>query len=318
MKKRFSVSFSALALALLLCLIIPVFSVSAVASEERAYEWILSEDGTQIIRSDGRIYNYFSDNYNFYLEPDFEYAFVNDVSLGDIYSYAPDGEIIWVENEYAIYLYTTSAGLTMLYGFMDGKYDSYRINVGDTYKSAVIDNSVIESMNALGVSVVADVADVDVTTLAGYTYHSIVARDQKQIFSETVGLVFEIDGGYYYVNFSMLNNSNFDAYGNFSFRSGAVPLIRLSGIEEATLAGAIENAKMISTSTDREIDRASAENAFWVMFVIVGFVAPIPVFIMGFYLANSAKRGQPRYWYSLSILAAVWFVLSIVLMLLMM
>ncbi len=319
MKKRFSVGFFALALTLMLCLLIPVFSVSAAASEERAYEWILSEDGSEIIRNDGRVYKYFALGRDFRIDPDSAYLFVNDVSLGDIYSYSPDGEIIWVEDYYGeAYMYTTTEGLSMAYRFCEGKYESYRIELDTTKKAAVIDNTVIESMNALGVTELADVTEIDVTVLANYICHEIVARDKFNILSRTVGLVFETDAGYYYVNFQTLDNSNFDADGNFSFRSGTVALVRLSGIEEATVAGAVKNAANIKTDIEHEVDRAAAENAFWVMFVIVGFIAPIPVLVMGFYLANSAKRGKPKYWYSLSILAAAWFVLSVALMLIMM
>ncbi len=318
MKKRFLTGLIMLTLAL--CLLISVFSMAVSASDDKhAYEWILSECGDEIIRDDGRVYTLLSIGNNFYLDPYSEYAYANEVSLGEIYSYAPDGEIIWVvDDNYDTYIYTTINGLSMAYEFFEGNYASYRIELEGTYKSSVIDNSVIESMNALGVTELADVTEVDVTVLANYTCHDIIARDNNNIFSRTIGLVFETESGYYYVNYAMLDNSNFDAQGYFSFRSGSVPIVKLSGIEEATLAGAIRDAESVIAEYEYEVDRASAENAFWVMFVIVGFIAPIPIFIMGFYLANSAKRGAPKYWYSLSILAAAWFVLSIVLMLLLM
>ncbi len=317
MKKRFLTCL--LALAVMLCLLVPVLSISASAAEnEEPYEWLLSKDRSSIIRSDGKLYEYISLGDDFYFDVNAEYEFINDVRLGDIYSYAPDGDVIWIEDDYELYVYATEKGYEQIKAFAEGKYESYLIELGDgTYRSAQIDKAAIESMNALGVSTVAEVKEVDVDILEDCTYHSIIARDANEILSKVTGLVFEFGDGYYYVNFAALDNSYFDAYGNFSFRSGSVPLVRLSGMEEATVIGAIENAEYRYIRTEYEIDRAAAESAFWVMFVLAGFIIPIPVLFMGMYLANSAKRGAPKYWYSLSILAAAWLVLCIVLMLMM-
>lgn len=54
-------------------------------------------------------------------------------------------------------------------------------------------------------------------------------------------------------------------------------------------------------------------SAFWVFYVLNGFLLPIAPLVVGVVTAHSAKRGKPRRWYILSALAGAWMLLATVL-----
>ncbi|MBQ8408332.1 MAG: hypothetical protein IJY39_05650 [Clostridia bacterium] len=53
---------------------------------------------------------------------------------------------------------------------------------------------------------------------------------------------------------------------------------------------------------------------FWITFILLCFVAPIPFLIVGIVFARSEKRGYPKYWYILSLIAALWLLVSTLLL----
>ncbi len=292
-----------------------IFTMGIGASNELE-QWILSNDKQTLIGYGGKTYYHYSTSTDLYLKPRYDYEYANAVSLGTVHSSSADPEIVWIESEMGeIFIYATSAGRTQLSKFENGKYGGYRLNDMGAYKYAELDKSVVEQMNAAGVTTVANVITVDVTMLKDSLSYEITAYDEAQMFACDIGRVFvDNNGSYYYVCYANLDNSYFDANGELSFRSGNITLVLLEGTAEATVKQASENMQRFDYEYEVEGSKEDAISVFWVFFVLGGFIMPIPFIIAGCVLATSDKRGRPKYWYTLSIIAALWLILSFVLM----
>ena len=57
------------------------------------------------------------------------------------------------------------------------------------------------------------------------------------------------------------------------------------------------------------IDKTSV-GMFWGTFALIGLILPAALAVVGVVLARSEQRARPRYWYGLSIVCGVWFLLS--------
>ena len=55
---------------------------------------------------------------------------------------------------------------------------------------------------------------------------------------------------------------------------------------------------------------------FWFCFILIGFILPIPFLILGLVFPRSEKMGYPKYWYSLSISAGFWILISTIILIL--
>ncbi len=303
-----------LSLVLLAVMLVSALSLSVSAEgKDSCFEWMLSRDESTLVRSDGKTYEYYSMDNDVFLDPSYIYSFENEVKLGDIYGYSPDSEIVWIEDddEYYVYFYATQRGREMLYAFEKGDYSEYRLEDIESAKSAAVTERFIMALEDATKGVV-DGINVDVSSLATYPAFELYAYDTTDTLCTAIGRMFVIDENYYYLHYASLDNSHFDANGNLSYRQGNVTLVKLSGELKATVSGAMANMSIRYPSYEYEVDSSGYESAFWTFFIIAGFVIPMVLFIMGFALANSRKRGCPKYWYALSILAAVWILISII------
>jgi hypothetical protein len=137
-----------------------------------------------------------------------------------------------------------------------------------------------------------------------------------------VGAVYRLDDGKdYYVHYLSLGNQYFDAEGNFSYRSGSVSLTvlgeDLSRELDKVREQVVPNGYTYYEYEDSETPLFS-ETTFWVLYSIMGFVAPVPLFILGLVLSYSKKPGYPKYWRILSVIAALWILFAAILMILLM
>ncbi len=161
---------------------------------------------------------------------------------------------------------------------------------------------------------------IDVRDLAWAECYEIVIRNG---YEETIyGAIYIMDGKYYYLNYVNLGNQHFDADGYFSYRSGEVMLTRAeaydSGVKEA-LSPLTE--ELVPGTIEGTIDGTVYSDElsvilFWIGFVLLGFAAPVPFFVIGILLSRPSRVGSPRYWLILSYIAAAWFALSALLLLL--
>lgn len=304
-------------LALLQCL-----SLTAFAEEDGATEWMLSDDGSTLMRSNGKTYYFYSDTSSLELDPSTVYEFTNPVEYGYIYASSPASEIVWVEDTYygEPYLYATDKGMEQLAKFAAGSIGSYRL-CDQNGKTAMIDADTVKLLNESGTEVLAKTVEVEVSTLKDTERYDLYAYDESDTFSILNGAIYKDgSGALYYLNYLDLGNQHFDADGNFSYRSGTVSLVVLEGDTATTVAISLANMeeKEVEYVYEDGAYTAMGEDVFWVYFLLIGFIFPIPFLIIGLVTANSSLRGKPKYWYALSVAAGVWILLSILLLIILM
>ncbi len=338
MKKKFMKKISLAVLCLVL--IAQLLSVCTFAETVYYVDWELSED-TETLTGDGRTYTRYP--IGFIMEPIRIYEYFDTVYVADDDGYYWDGEcpvralepnsdIVWVRMESKSRIYVAT--------------DEAREHF-DRYKSG---EEQVFNLNKYGVGVnsfsymehqlvdLMDLADengakrltVDVTELADKERYYVVARDTYLILLYNYGEIFKLDDGYYYVNYGDLENTSFDADGYLSFRRGSITLTYLDDSISAQLENRINALEPLYVERTYENDYPYlddyyddggieySDTVFWICYVLVGFVFPIPFIVMGLCFANAKRFGKPRYWYLLSVVSGLWFLLSTILTLLIM
>ena len=228
-------------LSLLLALVLLFLPVKAVAAE---LEWTLSEDGKTLTDSQQEYTLYrLPDQDLFYPAVLFEYAqeledpedeaYYAWIETNDAFryfmvlsGYCSDGDIYDV--------YTTETGAQILDRFAAGQYAF--ILLGDEFacEAAAVSLDWVSGLDAAE-----GAADtLDVTALADVERYTLWGGDASGTFYHPHGGLYKVDGSWYYINYDNLDNSYFDAYGNFSYRKGTVEAKRLTAEQAATAAQA--------------------------------------------------------------------------------
>lgn len=304
------VSFLAVLL-LLIAVMMPMVSAS-----KDPLEWTLSEDEQTL--SDG------VNTYTFYktipyaeLETREVYVYADTMELSvagtcDLCVNPNISDIVWLESYDEIFLYATDAGKQKLDAwFVNREIGGYR--VWSEGLAASLDKSLLDSMNA-AVEAQAAMRTVRVSDLANLSRYEIYAHDTNELFAKSYGVVYRMtDGGYYYVNYGTLDNSYFDADGNFSYREGTVTLTLL---DETLTAEFVETLELANEDFLPDYTwEGSMMNLdfgvlpaiiFWIFYVLVGFLVPVPFLVLGIVFANVRKWGRPKYWYFLSVFSLLW------------
>ena len=296
-----------------------IFSLVSFADDGENVKWMLSADRQLLMGYGGKTYYQTEITSDIYIDPQLVIEYDNEVVTGTVYSASEDPEVVWIENEYGeLTLYATESASVNIKKFEGGKYQGYRIwdySSSYTRKCALLDKSVVEQMNAAGVTTVATVVTVGVAMIKNMPYYEITSFDPSGVFARDIGRVFaDADGKLYYVCYANLDNSYFDADGNLSYRSGAITLTVLEGTAEATVTQATANMVTYDVEYQEEGADADAVSVFWVFFVFGGILLPIAFIVAGCVLATSDKRGRPKYWYSIAIVAALIMLTCFVLM----
>ncbi len=320
----------------------PVLALSAASkervdtSEEDSFvPWEISETGDSLY--DGTRYLYSCGNFplGIYHDPDAVYISAEEVLLpflspadsqnddGDedddyqyysyVYATSPQSDLVWLIFEDTAYYYATKEKLAELKQYLNGKSADFRIQKGEQIASFTKDD--LTSVLKYVYSDDAKRITTGVTTLASVPRIEVLMRDKSGSLSYVYATIYCMNGHYYFVDHTQLDNSYFDANGNFSYRTGTIDVVPLMG-DAKTL---VSNAE--AALTDREIVHTYEDDTlhepvaypivFWIFLVFFGFLIPMPLLIVGLVLPHSSKRGYPKYWYRLAICAGVWLVLSI-------
>ena len=317
--------------ALLLCLLMLSSLLTVVAAAEAAsekapnVEWLLSDDAETLTAGNGKVYKAITVPADVYLAPKSRYEYANTVDLPEeddcfIYSTAPDNECVWVETFYSgdKYLYATEAGKAALNAFLNGSDTNvFRLYSLPNVYFGYLDASLLTALNDSS-----DKVSFDVRELADWERCEISVHDSTEIVARDYGLIFESpEGELFYVCFDMLDNTHFDADGNFSFRSGEVLLTPLNDAmsaetREAMSARMTEGMTTYEDPTLNELPETPVLILFWIVCVILGFLCPLPFIAVGVILPLIKPLGKPKYWYLAAILGAVWLLLAVLLMIL--
>lgn len=250
------------------------------------------------------------------------HIFSNTIRFGDkLYSYDDDPEIIALRDDEDIYV--TEVGKVSLDALQAGNAVTFALKRYDSRYApyAQLDHALYAELMAK-----TETKSFEVATLRETHVCYIYGYDGTGAFAMPYGALYQVDGTYYYVHYLTLDNRYFDAYGGFSYRSGSVDAIILGEelaerFHRLVLLMDYRDVNTEYEDSDLDLDGDLDENTsvgFFVFSVIViGFLLPLPLLIVGICMARSVTRGYPKYWYALSVVAVLWMVISVLMMILM-
>ncbi len=313
--------FKKLSLALALALIAAqLLMLTAFATEEP--EWEMSVNGNYLYYGE-TAYEYYDGYYPLYPIPDEIYSFDQELFYGGTIekSHVSDNGIVWVDFGGTDF-YATKDAKAKLDAFMNGDVGGFLLsNENDVYFNAVLEQDTARSIIA-AYDDGAETRRVSVKELEYAVTYNVLAVDKSETVAYIYGAIYLVGAEYCFVDYTKLGNQYFDADGNFSYRSGTVELEALGGAlateVKKTINGIEDNyptyvwEDTVDDIYDMDIfwDDASAIAVFWVCYVLVGFIMPIPFIVVGLVFPRSKKKGYPKYWYILSIIAGIWLLLA--------
>lgn len=306
MKKYLIVLFSVFII--LLC-IIPITSFAETPV------WEISNDAKTINYGE-KIYELYEMHPEIDILPEGEirlYA-VNNPS-DDMYKYEYvaqiNSEIVYLYNSSTIYV--TQEGKLQLDKFINNEYLYYLYFVDYNYvidfNAELFDGFINENNKQL----------IDVTTLWNDEVFYIRGFDDTGSFAHKCGAVYYHENSYYYINFDALDNTYFDAYGDFSYRKGMVPAYKLIGENEKFASQAKNNARerkeeYVYPEDEMFVideDKAKAITIFVIVSLVFGFIIPMVPLILSIKFAISKKAINSKRWYWVTAFSALWIIISI-------
>ncbi len=212
-------------------------------------------------------------------------------------------------------VYVTDAGARQLDQWCRGEYSRMTLWYKKSYQSmeAPISESLVAQLDAAPIT-----AEIDVMTLREAPCYRILGHDQAGILQHPHGEIYQRHDGYYYVNLDVLDNTHFDGEGNLSYRSGTVPMAKITGALRVDVENALSAAEEVYAS-DKEylsdyLDDGSEKQGnptaliliFTTLSLLLGFLLPAALLIVALVKALSKKAAGRRRWYLLMTLASVW------------
>ena len=319
-------------LLLVVILLLPVFCACAEEGEHEEeqplVEWTVSEDG-KTISNGTKTYKRINASL-FETVPVYGYRYYNTVSIPDNEEFTnvkikvpyPDAEYMWMFEHTGnyVYVYATEEGIDHLNRFLNGEYGIYRLWAPNE-ESAVIDEEFSLRVQEMAKS--AKTVKKSVLELKECTRYEIVAYNEYESFLLRLGCLYLVDGTWYYLDYSKLDNTHFDSDGYFSYRRGSVMIAELSAEVGSEIDVLSQNVEYLYRSYVDEYDPwADVEEEpeipmafFWIVYVFAGFFLPAPFLVIGLLLPRLRGFGKPKYWYVTAVFAALWMVLALVLLL---
>ena len=287
------------------------FAVSASAAKNYV-KWEMSDD-EMTLTGDGVVYTRYNTPAAFYVDAQTVYRYEKYLSQYSDYISAPykDADFVWITNNYyepVIYCATDDARAA-LDRFFAGE-GEYHITDGYYGENADISDKVAAAV----ISADGATRTEDVVSLKYDKHFELALYDETHTFYYTLGMLFRIDGSYWYVDYSSLVNQHFDADGNFSFRSGEVTLYAVDGAYTDYIDDAEDDMEYTYTDYSWEDYDPYYENddtevsmtVFFVSYSILGFVIPLAIGVLTVVFAQFKKLGKPKYLYSVTTVCAVW------------
>ena len=209
----------------------------------RYAEWTLSEDertlGCVDIDDKEYTYNFVGMGENLALVGElYIYQGYVENSYGELLTpFAPgkDSDVIFLSDWYDldsrgnVYIFVREgATVTDEYvNYLMGASDRTALYLTGEREQGIFSDAELSTLRA-SVSDVSLLKEIDVRTLRGTLIAEVFAYSADRCLVRAEGAIFEMDGEKYYVDYRALDNSHFDADGNFSYRSGTVLAERLA------------------------------------------------------------------------------------------
>ena len=313
----------ALALALLL-IFAQIMSLGVLASDAED-EWEIGEN--EIYFGDKKYVSVVPEKPFYFVAKNVIYYELNDY-FGDFWvevnAADDDMQIAWLDIDTEGF-YVSEDGKKDLEAFLGGKADSYLICAGEyLYHNGAIGTVTVDALDA-AYNGGAEKITVDVAELKDLERYDVIAVDRTGTVGFEHGAIYILENGRMgYISYDALGNQYFDADGYFSYRKGTVEVAIIKGTLRADVVNDANNMGYNSPNYysaveddgifDGEFLSAYGVVIFWICFILLGFILPLPFIIVGLILPRVKKMGKPKYWYLMSVVAGVWLVLSAILL----
>lgn len=264
-------------------------------------------------------------------------CYKNTVALfgSSVTLYEPGGDsgILYAESYYSdlsgVY-FATDAAEAELQAFFGGEYHNFALARGTNGNERILVSETQKNTVVTGYMTSPETRLFDVTTIdQNNCWFPLVAKDKTGTFSTDIGALLLVDNACYFIDFSTLDNSRFDANGYFSFRSGSVSGRKMAGnaaqvVNDLLTRFATDNdrAPILTEGTTLESIAAEAENEeqasmvlFWTLYIGAGFVLPGAGLAVGLIFATRQKPHAHR-WFIVVGIAGLWLLISCVVLLL--
>lgn len=306
--------------ALMLCIILSLsmlLPVSASDEAEEKPEWVISEDMNTLTYGD-RVYERVEISWGVWLRSNYYYQYrqMLEIETGTrtqirhpiLTDEQGEEEILWdivfLDNEYnanyqplAVYVNTKSKHI--IDDFNAGNYAQYEL--GWYSRSAVIEESAVKAwLNATP-----DLS-VKAQDLTDAPYHYVFAYDQTLTICKVFGVIFEVNGGYFYVDGAYC----LDFEGYLALRPGDLPALQLQGQDAALVADATErfvsHSLKYKTEEAEPVESSVAMAGFLLIASPLLFILPVLLLALGIVMRCLKKIPNRKRWNTVIILSSVW------------
>ena len=249
-------------------------------------------------------------------------AYSEEYGYLSVYAVSEDPSVLLlVGYDTPIFVYTLDGAPASLESFISGVADTHRIvNSRDTSSYLDLSREQMNAYDSLEPSV-----NIPVASLARALTYELKVYDLADGLMHTHGGFYAGDGKLYYINYDALDNSYFDADGNFSYRSGNVPCAVVEGeladrVLDATNYVEGSEIKFTMEEGEREEEDIEADAAaarvlliFYLAFFLI-FPSVIPLVFMIVDLCRRGFRGVSTTTYIILGAILVIFAASIAMM----
>lgn len=321
------------ALTMIAAMLLCSCGTSAVAVGSSNYVVFKMSSDYMTLTNGEKTYYLYTPSERYKLDADYMFGYRHKVSVGNddlfVYSYKNGGEIVWLgDSKMPSLIYATEEGQDMLDSFFKGDVISYTLDTrhGATLYSSKLEKETVGALNTKA-PIGSETKTMPVSILKFYDRYDVIAHDSIDTFASVVGAIYDIDGDLYYIDYSTLGDQYFDFMGDFSYGYGEIELTKLTDKLLEAVEEVIKAKRPSYGGIDIEFeehpgshggveygDSNGALVAFWIMYVLVGFVTPVAFAVVSAVTANKAKLGRPRYWYVGSAIGGIWIILAAILM----
>lgn len=293
---------------------------TVMAAEEEAPEFVLSEDEATLTYGEVT-YTLFRGYPPLMTMPDEMYVYEQRLSckgLGTAQALVErnlhNEDIIIVSNDERVRLYVTPAGRAVMERFAARDFSVYTTY---TYpQRASVPAELVSFLD--GSQADQSLRRVEVSSLESLEKHVIYGMDETNTFGHEHGAVYVIDGEYWYINYDALDNSYFDSYGYFSYRSGKVTMKRVDTDAFTAILDSREEFHIQYTYQIDEGAELSPESAALLFGIVTALLFAVPNLALCFSLVLYLREKPPRRkrYLITTLLSALLLLVMIVLLLL--
>ena len=221
---------------------------------------------------------------------------------GMVYSALDNDNVLYVQVDAEIYCYVKAGdetALTQMRAFLDGEDDSLAFADLLRFQESILTRAEAEAFFADAST--ENMTSVDVQTLKGKLLYDIITYDENRVLALKRGAIFAVNGGYLLIDYDKLDNTAFDADGNFSYRKGTVEAEHIRG-DKLTLFNTLQNRRQYLVETSqyeeglyvgpekKEITLENSRTSVVSLLVVIGLLVPLAPMIYLLCTFRSKKR----------------------------